>query len=89
MFVCLFVYLSVCLIFLHLHKIVEGLYFHCSLSVCLCVCVSVRPALLVNKILAQRMNRVGRGFRLLVAYRTSSNTFEIGDIGIKVKVTMT
>ena len=27
--------------FLHLHEIVEGLYFHCSLSVCLCVCVSV------------------------------------------------
>ena len=22
---------------LHLHEIVEGLYFHCSLSVCLCV----------------------------------------------------
>ena len=30
--------------FLHLHEIVEGLYFHCSLSVCVCVsvCVSVR-----------------------------------------------
>ena len=27
--------------FLHLHEIVEGLYFHCSLSVCVCVCVSV------------------------------------------------
>ena len=23
--------------FFHLHEIVEGLYFHCSLSVCLCV----------------------------------------------------
>ena len=38
---------------LHLHEIVEGLYFHCSLSVCVCVCVfvclSVCPALLVNK----------------------------------------
>ena len=28
-------------IFLHLHEIVEGLYFHIMLSVCLCVCVSV------------------------------------------------
>ena len=28
--------------FLHLHEIVEGLYFHCSLSVCLSVCVRVR-----------------------------------------------
>ena len=26
---------------LHLHKIVEGLYFHCSLSVCRSVCLSV------------------------------------------------
>ena len=25
------------LFFLHLHEIVEGLYFHCSLSVCVCV----------------------------------------------------
>ena len=57
--------------FLHLHKIVEGLYFHFSLSVCLCVrvsvcpcvCVSVCPAFLVNKILAERMHRFGRGFR--------------------------
>ena len=32
---------------LHLHKIVEGLYFHCSLSVCVCVyvCVCVRLCL--------------------------------------------
>ena len=36
--------------FLHLHEIVEGLYFHCSLSVCVCVsvclsvCLSVCPA---------------------------------------------
>ena len=28
-------------LFLHLHEIVEGLYFHFSLSVCLCVCLSV------------------------------------------------
>ena len=49
---------------LHLHEIVEGLYFHCNLSVCLCVCVSVCPALIVNKIPAERMNRFGRGFSL-------------------------
>ena len=31
--------------------------------VCLSVCVSVCPALLVNKIPAERMHRFGRGFR--------------------------
>ena len=36
---------------LHLHKIVEGLYFHYSLSECLSV-----------KIPAEQMNRFGRGF---------------------------
>ena len=46
-------------ILLHLHEIVEGLYFHYSLSVCLSVC----PALFVNKIPAERMNQLGRGFR--------------------------
>ena len=46
--------------FLLLHEIVEGLYFHCSLSVCVCVCVS---NFLVNKIPAERMHRFGRGFR--------------------------
>ena len=47
---------------LHLHEIVEGLYFHFSLSVSLSVCLSVR-SFLVNKIPAERMNRFGRGFR--------------------------
>ena len=32
---------DLCVGFLHLHEIVEGLYFHFSLSVCLCVCLSV------------------------------------------------
>ena len=27
-------------VFLYLHKIVEGLYFHCSSTVCVSVCVS-------------------------------------------------
>ena len=45
--------------FLHLHKIVEGIYFHCSLyvcvSVCLCVCECVW--MLVNKIPVVRMHQ--------------------------------
>ena len=41
---------------LHLHKIVKGLYFHSSLSVCL-------SGFLVNKIPAERMNQFGRSFR--------------------------
>ena len=36
---------------LHLHEIVEGLYFHCSLSVCLCVYVCVSVCLCVRKFL--------------------------------------
>ena len=65
-------FLCVCPAFtvlLHLHEIVEGLYFHCSLSVCLsvcvcvCVCVCVSGSFLVNKIPAERMHRFGRGFR--------------------------
>ena len=67
-------------------RIVEGLYLYCSLSVCLSVCLT----LLVNKILAKRMNRFGRGFRLMVSHRTGSNPIEIeiGDLGSKVKVTV-
>ena len=39
-------FFSVRKLLFYLHEIVEGLYFHCSLSVCVSVC----PALLVNKI---------------------------------------
>ena len=46
----------------NLHEIVEGLYFHCSLSVC--VCLSVCPIFLVNKIPAEIMNRFGRDWIL-------------------------
>ena len=74
---------------LHLHEIVEELYFHCSLSVCLSVCVSVCPPILVNKIPAEQMHRFGRSFRWTVAYRTGSDPIEIGDLGSKVKVTVT
>ena len=81
--------------FLHLHEIVEGLYFHSSLSVCLCVCVSVclcvcvSGSFLVNKIPAERVHRFGRGFRYMAAYRTGSDPIEFGDLGSKVKVTVT
>ena len=51
-------------IFLHLHEIVEGLYFYFSLSVCVSVCLSLCVSnFLVNKIPAERMHRFGRGFR--------------------------
>ena len=75
--------------FLHLHEIVEGLYFHCSLSVCVCLCLSVCPALLVNKIPPERMHRFGHGFRYTMAYCSGSDRIEIGDPGLKVKVTLT
>ena len=38
-------------------------------SVCLCVC----QALVVNKILAERMNRFGHVFQQMIAYRTGMN----------------
>ena len=41
--------------FLHLCKIVEGSYSHCSLSVCL--------YMLVNNMPAEWMNQFGHGFR--------------------------
>ena len=56
-------------------------------TVCLCVCLSVCPAILVNKIPAERMHRFGHGFRQMVAYETGSNFVEIGDLGSKVTVT--
>ena len=46
--------------YLHFHKIVEGLYFHSSLSVCL----SVHRAILVNKIPAVRMHQFLTRFSL-------------------------
>ena len=57
--------------------------------VCLSVCVSVCLALLVNKIPVKRMYRFGRGFLYMAAYNTDSNPVEIGDLGSKVKVTVT
>ena len=57
--------------------------------VCLCVCLSVCPVLLVKKIPAKRMNRFGRDFHKMVAYYPGSNFIEIGDLGSKVKVTVT
>ena len=60
-------------------------YFHCSLSVCVSVCLCVCPTLLVNKIPAEWMHRFRRGFH----YKASSDPIEIGDLGSKVKVTVT
>ena len=52
-------------LFSHLHEIVEGLYFHRCLSVCVCVCLSecVSGSFLVNKMPAERMHQFGCGFR--------------------------
>ena len=45
--------------FLHLHEIVEELYFPLQfVCVCVCLCVCVWPTLLVNKILAERMRAI-------------------------------
>ena len=76
-----------CFFLLHLHEIMEGLYFHCSLSVCVRVCLSV--CLSVNKIPAKRMNRFWRDFRYMVAYSTGLNPFQIGDLGSKDKIKVT
>ena len=64
-----------------------NLYFHSSLSVCVSVCVS--GSFLVDKIPAERVHRFGRGFRYMVAYCTGSDPIEFGDLGSKVKVTVT
>ena len=49
----------------------------------MCVCQSV------NKIPAEGMHRFGLIFAAMVAYRTDSDPNEIGDLWLKVKVTMT
>ena len=68
--------------------IIFSLQFVC-VCVCVSVCISVCPAVLVNKIPAEQMNRFGRGFRYLVASYTGSDPIEFGDLGSKVKVTVT
>ena len=66
----------------------EGLYVHCSLSVCLCVCLCVRISCEQN--FSRTDVPIWTRFLLnLVAYRTGSNPIEIGDLGSKVKVTVT
>ena len=79
--------------FLYLSEIVEGLYFHCSLlvcvSVCLSVCLCLSDSLLVNKIPAERMHRIGRGFHRTVAYCIDSYPIEFDNLGLKVKVAVT
>ena len=55
----------------------------------MCVSVYVSGFFLVNKIPAERVHRFGRGFRYMVAYRIGSDPIEFGDLGSKVKVTVT
>ena len=58
-----------------------------NLYVCLYLCLSV--SLLVNKISAKQMHRFGHGFCKMAAYYNCSDSIEIGDLGSKVKVTVT
>ena len=57
------------------------------LCVCVCVCVCVYPS--VNKMPIERTHRFERGIRLTVAYSFCSDPIEIGDLGFKVKITVT
>ena len=68
--------------------VIFSLQFVC-VSVCLCVHVCVCPALLLNKIPAERMHRFRRGFHQTVASRTGSDPIEFGELRSKVKVTVT
>ena len=67
---------------LHLHEIVKGLYFHCSMSLCLCISLSISE---------QNSSRTdfGHGFRYIVVYCTCSGLIEIGDLGSKFQVIVT
>ena len=75
---------------LHLHKIMEGLYFHCSLSVCLFVCMSV---CLSGSACEQNSSRtdelIWTQFSLNGCLLHWLKPIEIGDLGSKVKVTVT
>ena len=74
-------------VFLHLHEIVEGLYFHCSLSVCMCVCVCVRNSCEQNS--SQTDAPIWTRFWLNGCLQHWLGTYWNGDLGSKVKVTVT
>ena len=57
--------------------------------VCVCVCVCVWVCLSVIIIPAERMPIFGRGFHRIFACCTGSEPIEMGDLGFKVKVTVT
>ena len=59
-------------------------------AVCVCVCLSVCVyGSACVQIPAERMNQFEHSFHLIIAYRTGWNPIEIGDLGSKVKVTVT
>ena len=70
------------IVFLHLHEIVEGLYFYFSFSVCVCVSV-----------FEQKADRTAKSILTLSSlssfYCSRWNPIEIGDLWSKVKVTVT
>ena len=79
---CFFILMK--LSFLHLHEIVEGLYFHYSLSVCVCVYVSDCEQN-ANRTATPILTRSSLNSCLL----QSLKPYQIGDLGSKVKVTVT
>ena len=64
----------------------EGLYFHCSLSVCLSVCVCVCPMFSCEQNSSRMDAPIWTQFSLNGSYSTGSNPIEIGDLGSKVTV---
>ena len=67
--------------FLHLHEIVEGLYFHFSLSVCVSVCLSVCPEFLWTKYQPNGctdLNAVFAKWLLITLARTLLNLVTLG-----------
>ena len=83
---------------LHLHEIVKGLYFQYSLSVCVCVCVSVSECVCLcvwaNLSVSEQNSSwteapIWTRFLLNGCLPNVSDLIEIGDLGSKVKVTVT
>ena len=73
--------IAILVFFLQLHEIVDGLYFHSSLSVCVYVCVSIFFFFFVNKITAERMRFSLNG--CLPHCCSGSDPIEIGDLEVR------
>ena len=76
---------------LHLHEILEGLYFPYSLSVCVsaCLCVCVSSSVLVKKFQPNGCTDLDAVFTKRLLTALTRTLLKLVTLGTKVKVTVT